>query len=44
MQKEGLISEDELRTSEESIQKLTDKKIAEIDTEIENKEKEVMSI
>ena len=44
MQKEGLISEDELRTSEESIQKLTDKKTAEIDTEIENKEKEVMSI
>ena len=35
-QKEGLISEDELRTSEESIQKLTDKKIAEIDTEIES--------
>lgn len=44
MEKESLISEDERRKTEEDIQKLTDKKIAEIDSLLEVKEKEIMSI
>ena len=44
MQKEGLITEDELRDAEDKIQKLTDKKISEIDAILANKEKEIMSI
>ena len=43
-QKEGIITEDELKSAEDKIQKLTDAKVAEIDKEIENKEKEVMSV
>ena len=44
MQKESLISEDEEKRAEDDIQKLTDKKIAEIDSMIDAKEKEIMSI
>ena len=44
MQKKSEITEDELRMAEEEIQKITDKKIAEIDTLLDNKEKEVMSV
>ena len=44
MQKEGLISEDDERKAEDDIQKLTDKKIAEIDSMVEAKEKEIMAI
>ena len=44
MQKESLISEDEERKAEEDIQKLTDKKTAEIDALVEAKEKEIMSL
>ncbi len=44
MEKENLISEDERRKAEEDIQKLTDKKIAEIDELVAAKEKEIMSI
>jgi len=44
MQKEGLITEDELRNAENEIQKITDKNIEEIDKLTEAKEKEVMSI
>ena len=44
MQKESLISEDEEKRAEDDIQKLTDKKIAEIDSMIESKEKEIMSL
>ena len=44
MQKESLISEDEEKRAEDDIQKLTDKKIAEIDNLIDSKEKEIMSI
>ena len=44
MQKEGTITEDELKSAEDQIQKLTDKKVAEIDKMIETKEKEVMSV
>lgn len=44
LQKESTITEDELKVAEDKIQKMTDKKVAEIDTLIQNKEKEVMSI
>lgn len=44
MQKESLITEDELRNAESEIQKLTDKSIEEIDKLTDAKEKEVMSI
>ena len=44
MLKESLISEDEEKRAEDDIQKLTDKKIAEIDNLIDSKEKEIMSI
>ncbi|MDR0978997.1 MAG: ribosome recycling factor [Lachnospiraceae bacterium] len=44
MQKANSISEDELRDSEDAIQKLTDKYISEIDKAAENKEKEIMSV
>lgn len=44
MQKEGNITEDELKQAEVEIQKITDKSIEEIDKILENKEKEVMSI
>lgn len=43
-QKEGTLTEDELKSSEEKIQKLTDAKVAEADKLIEEKEKEIMSI
>ena len=43
-QKEGTITEDELKSTEDKIQKLTDSKVAEIDKAIENKEKEIMSV
>ena len=44
MLKESLVSEDEEKRAEDDIQKLTDKKIAEIDEMVEAKEKEIMSI
>jgi len=43
-QKEGIITEDELKSLEDKIQKLTDSKIAEIDSQIDSKEKEIMSV
>lgn len=43
-QKNGTITEDELKYSEDQIQKITDNKIAEIDKVLENKEKEIMSV
>ena len=43
-QKEGLITEDELKSAEDKIQKITDSKVAEIDKIAEAKEKEVMSV
>jgi len=43
-QKEGTITEDELKGMEDKIQKLTDSKVADIDKAIENKEKEIMSV
>ena len=44
MQKNSEITEDDLKNEEEAIQKLTDKKIEEIDKILEAKEKEVMSL
>lgn len=43
-QKEGEMTEDELKQAEVEIQKITDKNIEEIDKMLEVKEKEVMSI
>lgn len=43
-QKEGTITEDELKSAEDKIQKLTDSKVAEVDKVIESKEKEIMSV
>lgn len=44
MQKKSEITEDDLKNAETQMQKLTDKKIEEIEKILENKEKEVMSI
>ncbi len=44
MQKDSLITEDELKSAEDQIQKITDAKIAEIDKVLAEKEKEVMSV
>ena len=44
LQKDSLMSEDELKVAEDKIQKLTDKYVEEIDTILAAKEKEVMSI
>ena len=43
-QKEGEITEDELKQAENEIQKMTDKSIEEIDSILDKKEKEVMSV
>ena len=43
-QKEGTLTEDELKNAENEIQKMTDKNIEEIDKILETKEKEVMSV
>ncbi len=44
MQKDGNITEDELKNAENEIQKITDKNIEEIDKIVETKEIEIMSI
>ena len=43
-QKDSLITEDELKSAEDQIQKLTDNKIAEIDKILAEKEKEILSV
>ena len=43
-QKQGNITEDELKQAENEIQKITDKNIEEIDQILEKKEKEIMSV
>ena len=43
-QENSEITEDELKNAENDIQKLTDKKIEEVDKILENKEKEIMSV
>ena len=44
LNKESLITEDELARDEANIQKLTDKYVEEIDKILENKEKEIMNV
>ena len=44
MQKNSEITEDDLRTAEDTIQKLTDKKIEEIDRVLLDKEKEILTV
>ena len=41
---DGMITEDELKSAETEIQKITDKNIEEIDKILENKENEIMNI
>lgn len=43
-EKDGHISEDDLRRCEKEVQNLTDKKVAEIDQHVVSKEKEVMTV
>ena len=43
-QKNSEITEDELKNAENDIQKLTEKKIEEVDKILENKQKEIMSV
>ena len=43
-QKAGEISEDEQKIAEEDMQKMTDKYVAKIDKEVEEKTKEVMTV
>jgi len=42
--KTGIITEDEGSQGEKEIQKLTDKYIAKLDTQLEKKEKEIMTV
>ncbi|TLS37361.1 ribosome recycling factor [Pseudalkalibacillus caeni] len=44
MEKDGEITEDELRRSTDDVQKLTDKFVSEADTVANNKEKEIMEV
>ena len=44
MQKNSEITEDDIRVAEDSIQKLTDKKIEEIDKVLADKEKEILTV
>ncbi len=44
MNKASEISEDELKTNEDKVQKLTDKYIAEIDKAVEDKTKEILTV
>ncbi len=42
LQKEGTITEDDLKTSEDTLQKATDKCIQDINKILEDKEKEIL--
>ncbi|MDO5556168.1 MAG: ribosome recycling factor, partial [Clostridia bacterium] len=44
LQKDNQMTEDELKSCEEQIQKITDSKIAEIDKILSEKEKEIMNV
>jgi ribosome recycling factor len=44
LEREHTISEDDLRRSEQQLQKLTDQHVAEIDERLEHKEKELMEV
>lgn len=43
-QKEGDLTEDQLATAEKEVQKLTDQYVAKIDTHLERKEKDIMTV
>jgi ribosome recycling factor len=43
-QKEGNISEDELKRKQEDVQKMTDRMIKDIDNLLANKEQEIMQV
>lgn len=44
LQKEGEISEDDLRRSEQDIQKITDEHVAKVDAKLAAKEEEMMAV
>ncbi len=44
LEKDGIITEDELRRAQDEIQKLTDKYIADIDNMLADKEVEIMQV
>ena len=44
LEKDGEITEDELKLSEDKVQKLTDKYIASVDEELLKKEKELLKV
>ena len=44
MQKDGEITEDELKKSQNDVQKLTDKYIKDIDAILDTKEKDIMAV
>ena len=44
MQKEGGLTEDDLKSAEAQIQKLTDKYVADVDSQVESKEAEIMRV
>ena len=44
MQKENQMTEDELKSAEDQIQKITDAKVAEVDKILSEKEKEIMNV
>ena len=44
MEKAGEISEDELKTNEDKIQKMTDKYVGQIDKAVENKSTEILTV
>lgn len=44
LQKEGEITEDDLKVAEEDIQKLTDRFVAQVDSQVEAKEADIMKI
>ncbi len=44
LQKDNQMTEDELKTAEDQIQKITDAKVAEVDKILAEKEKEIMSV
>ena len=44
MEKDGDITEDELRTYQDDVQKVTDEHISEIDKVLDDKEKEILEV
>ena len=44
MQKDGGLTEDDLKSAETQIQKLTDKYVADVDSQVESKEAEIMRV